>query len=232
MAANNETKITQSLQLLNNPQNQSLARGLYHVTLSFLLNPSGFDYQGQLGDVATEFHQIPQSEFKALAQGVLVLLNDGEYTLFLTILNALISRFFLVLNNGASLEYLRKSALSLGLNAEAIQLLSLNWNAFSNKIVSHLFSKIITKNRLIDMDWSFGVTAASDDCDHVGKTYLQLKLTIEEDHNNTESTTGEQITKVGPRDIFLELTLDQFYQFLASLEKCRTFLDYVSPKST
>ena len=122
-----------------------------------------------------------------------------------------------MLNNGASLDYLRKSAIGFGLTPEVTQILCGAWGGYTAKIANHLCNKIITKNRLIDLDWSFGVTAASDDCDHVGKTYLQLKLTVDEDHT-------------GPKDIFLELSLDQFYQFLASLEKCRTFLDFVSPR--
>lgn len=29
----------------------------------------------------------------------------------------------------------------------------------------------------------------------------------------------------------MELTLEQFYQFLASMEKCKAYLDYVAPVS-
>jgi hypothetical protein len=121
-----------------------------------------------------------------------------------------------VLSNGSSVDNLRKSLISSGLSQEVTQQLCQTWGEHTTKIAHHLCNRIITKNRLRDLDWSFGVTSASDDCDHVGKTYLQLKLTI--DHKDE------------PKDVFLELTLDQFYQYLASLEKCRTFLDFVSPR--
>ena len=31
----------------------------------------------------------------------------------------------------------------------------------------------------------------------------------------------------GPQDIFVELSLEQFYQFLGQMEKAKAFLDYV-----
>lgn len=77
----------------------------------------------------------------------------------------------------------------------------------------------------MDLDWSFGVTASSDDCNRIGKTYIQLKLSIEEDNIND----NEQ-NKQNRKTIFLELSVEQFYKFLASLEKCRTFLDLVDPR--
>ena len=89
------------------------------------------------------------------------------------------------------------------------------WKVQAVGIATNLLSKSLTNNQLIDMDWVFGVTASSDDCDHVGKTFLQLKLTL-------ENVSGRKV-------VVMELTLDQFYQFLASMEKCKAYLDYVSP---
>ena len=83
-------------------------------------------------------------------------------------------------------------------------------------ITSALLSKAATNRRLVDMDWSFGVTAASDDINNVGKTFLQLKLTLERD------ASAEGCCEV----VFMELSLEQFYQFLASMEKCKAFIDY------
>eukprot|EP01040_Poterioochromonas_malhamensis_P007360 gene7360-7941_t len=197
MSSTGNQRLIQSLQVLNAEKYHPLASSLAQITLNFLLNATNYDYQGELSESAGKF-DLPPATFKVVAQGVLVLLND-------------------VLNNGASLDYLRKSAIGFGLTTEVTQLLCGAWGGYTAKIANHLCNKIITKNRLIDLDWSFGVTAASDDCDHVGKTYLQLKLTIDDDAS-------------GAKDIFLELSLDQFYQFLASLEKCRTFLDFVSPR--
>jgi hypothetical protein len=122
-----------------------------------------------------------------------------------------------VISHGVEVDYLRRRCQALALSESSTQLIVQAWLNQNSKLASHLLSKIVTQNKLIDLDWSFGVTAASDDCDHVGKTFLQLKLTVEQERE-------------GRRVIFLELSLDQFYQFLASLEKCKSYLDFVSPR--
>lgn len=41
------------------------------------------------------------------------------------------------------------------------------WANHASDLTSSLLSKIVSANQLIDVDWSFGVTAASDDSDKV-----------------------------------------------------------------
>eukprot|EP01031_Cornospumella_fuschlensis_P030137 gene30137-36406_t len=167
-------------------------------TLSFLLQPAKDEYTNELAEIAGECSNISGPQFRQLSQGLIILLQS-------------------LLENGADSNNLKERCVSLGLTASAITTISSCWNAWAGKIATHLVSKVIAQNKLVDLDWTFGVTASSDDCDHVGKTYLQLKLTLEQDNGKK-------------RPVFMELTLDQFYQFLASLEKCRSFLDYVSPR--
>lgn len=88
------------------------------------------------------------------------------------------------------------------------------WTKKSVELTSSLISKTVSANQLIDMDWTFGVTAASDDCDQVGKTFLQLKLTVDEGN-------------VTPKNVFVELSLEQFYSMLGNLEKVKSHIDYV-----
>ena len=69
-------------------------------------------------------------------------------------------------------------------------------------------------NPLVDMEWKFGVTAASSDMKVVGNSFLQLKLVV---------------NKGGKKeDLYMELTLPQFYSFLHEMEKARTALEYLS----
>lgn len=125
---------------------------------------------------------------------------------------------YVALNNGSTSNVsLRKRNGVLGLSPKVSALLIHYWDINQQKIAQYLVSKIIAKNRLVDLDWSFGVTASTDDLDHVGKTFLQLKLTIDSEQD-------------GRKTHFLEMSVDQFYQFLASLEKCRSFLDFVAPR--
>jgi DNA (cytosine-5)-methyltransferase 1 len=39
----------------------------------------------------------------------------------------------------------------------------------------------------------------------------------------------ENVNDNKKKELFLELSLDQFYQFLASMEKCKSYLDFVNP---
>jgi hypothetical protein len=81
------------------------------------------------------------------------------------------------------------------------------------RIAAASLSKTLKANQLVDMDWIFGVTASSDSCDEVGKTYLQLKLTFEQEVGS------------GGRHMHLEMSVDQFFAFLSSMEKCKQYMD-------
>ena len=122
------------------------------------------------------------------------------------------------MHGGYGIKRFEDRAFELGLPEETVGVLSKLWRRRSVQVASSLLSRAISNNQLVDMDWVFGVTAASDDCDHVGKTFLQLKLTLNSDG-------GQQ------QVVLIELSLDQFYQFLASMEKCKSYLDYVVPST-
>eukprot|EP00968_Pinguiococcus_pyrenoidosus_P023144 scaffold3581_cov252-Pinguiococcus_pyrenoidosus.AAC.20 len=68
--------------------------------------------------------------------------------------------------------------------------------------------------RLIDMDWKFGVTASSDALESHGSPFLQLKLCLAEG--------------VAVREVLVELTLEQFFAFLADMEKAKAVLDLMA----
>lgn len=71
------------------------------------------------------------------------------------------------------------------------------------------------------MEWNFGVTAASSELEAVGGTYLQLKLVIDKGAGEEGSSSREE-------NVLMELTLPQFYEFLASMEKAKTYVDFLS----
>lgn len=119
------------------------------------------------------------------------------------------------MTEGWTPEKLQESCNKLNIPKNTTSVLIEEWNKNKIQMISSLISKTITSNKLIDLDWSFGVTASSNDCDQVGKTFLQLKLTLDE---------GNQSLK----QIFMELSLEQFYQFLAQMENCKAYLDFVS----
>lgn len=106
---------------------------------------------------------------------------------------------------------------NVGLNTTVASSLGAVWQDRYKNITDLILEKTLSSNTIVDMDWNFGVTASSNDCDQVGKTFLQLKLSV-----NTRED--------GVKDIFMELTLEQFYQFLAQMEKCKSYLDLLTMK--
>ena len=70
-------------------------------------------------------------------------------------------------------------------------------------------------NQLVDMEWKFGVTAANSDLKSVGNSFLQLKLVINKGSDETE-------------DVFMELSLPQFYSFLHEMEKAKASLEFLT----
>ncbi|KAJ1528317.1 hypothetical protein ONE63_006738 [Megalurothrips usitatus] len=73
----------------------------------------------------------------------------------------------------------------------------------------------VDMNKVIDVDWKFGVTASTSEQDKVGTSYLHLKITVE----NSEKQY---------KNVYLEMTLPQFYSFLHELEKAKASLDFLT----
>jgi len=71
-----------------------------------------------------------------------------------------------------------------------------------------------TAPALVDATWRFGVTVSSDDLAKIGTTYVQLALTVDRG--------GRLVREV------VELSLPQFYAMLASLERAKSYVDYLS----
>jgi len=168
---------------------------LIDLILTFLVTARG-DFQAGLGSFAEE-HKLDTQLLKVLVRGLIVFLQQG-------------------VREGWSASQLESRCSSLSLSSEVVAVIVSRWQHNSTQMVRSLLDRTVGANKLIDMDWSFGVTASSDDCDQVGKTFLQLKLTL--DHG---SETGDGS---GTRVVFLELSLDQFFAFLASMEFVNSYL--------
>lgn len=121
------------------------------------------------------------------------------------------------MKEGSSSHLFENRCKEYGYSTEVTEGMTSVWVSQAVTVASSLLQRAMTNNQLVDMDWIFGVTASSDDFNHVGKTFLQLKLTL-------ASSEGSKV-------VLIELSLEQFYQFLASMEKCKSYLDYVLPPS-
>ena len=110
------------------------------------------------------------------------------------------------------IEVLMEDCSNLGFDDDRVRYIAGTWKKYFVAISRGVFSQTLSVNPLKDLDWRFGVTAASSEIKEVGATYLQLKLTLDR---------GD-----GLRDVFVELTLPQFYDLLHQLESAKQTLDF------
>ncbi|KAJ1459610.1 hypothetical protein M885DRAFT_613218 [Pelagophyceae sp. CCMP2097] len=104
---------------------------------------------------------------------------------------------------------LHADALTLGLDEAHAAALEACWAAYAARTNDfHIDAQGELLRRLVDIEWKFGVTArTSTSGDTAGRTFLQLVLVLDRDG--------------GTEHVHLELTLPQFYQFLAQMDQAK-----------
>ncbi|CAG5115910.1 unnamed protein product [Candidula unifasciata] len=117
------------------------------------------------------------------------------------------------LKKSLSAAQLQEDLQTLGLSEDKSQALVSQYEANLAALSRGALGQTLMVNQLVDIEWKFGVTASSSELDKVGNTFLQLKLVI---------NTGN-----GTKNVFLELTLPQFYSFLHEMEKAKASLEYL-----
>jgi hypothetical protein len=122
--------------------------------------PGSFDLVTALSDI----HQIESWDLENNCQSIDPFLSTRSFSLSPTFINILL---LIGTREGWSAEQLEISATSLGLSQRIGLAMRESWEAHSNELTSSLLSKIISANQLVDVDWSFGVTASTEDCDKV-----------------------------------------------------------------
>jgi len=101
-------------------------------------------------------------------------------------------------------QHVRADLLSLGLDAERADLLASHCLSSLSEVSSRALAKTLSVAQLVDINWKFGVSAASSEQDKMGSCFLQLRLTI-------DRGTGNE-------NVLMELSLPQFYQFLQQMQ--------------
>ncbi|KAK7884522.1 hypothetical protein WMY93_027645 [Mugilogobius chulae] len=110
-----------------------------------------------------------------------------------------------------SAEQIREDLTTLGLNEEKAVQFSQQWGEHSAALSRLAVRQTLMVNQLVDMEWKFGVTVGTSEMHKVGNIFLQLKLVIRKG-NSTEN-------------VYMELTLPQFYNFLHELERAKASMD-------
>ena len=68
--------------------------------------------------------------------------------------------------------------LSAGLSSEKSESAAQLWRGHFVALSRSMVDQSVLVNRVVDMDWRFGVTAASSELAQAGSTFLQLKLVV------------------------------------------------------
>ena len=83
---------------------------------------------------------------------------------------------------------------AVGLKAGAAAIVSQQWAASVSGLAAAVATQALSVDRLVDMEWRFGVTASTSELKSVGATFLQLKLMLQKrDGSGTEAVHMELV---------------------------------------
>ncbi|XP_074645485.1 COMM domain-containing protein 7-like [Tubulanus polymorphus] len=111
-------------------------------------------------------------------------------------------------------EHLKEDLINLGLSEDKSMFFSEKYKVNLLALSKSVLGQTLMVNQLVDMEWKFGVTAASSEIQKVGNTFIQLKLVINK---------GNKM-----ENVHMELSLPQFYSFLHEMERAKTSLEFFS----
>uniref|UniRef100_A0A672QVQ1 COMM domain-containing protein 7-like n=2 Tax=Sinocyclocheilus grahami TaxID=75366 RepID=A0A672QVQ1_SINGR len=118
------------------------------------------------------------------------------------------------LKRNLTAEQVKADLLSLGLNEDKASHFSDQWRIHYPVLSRLAVGQTLMVNQLVDMEWKFGVTVGTSELQKTGNIFLQLKLVIRKG-NTTEN-------------VYMELTLPQFYNFLHEMERAKASMDCFS----
>ncbi|XP_073436810.1 COMM domain-containing protein 7 isoform X1 [Dendrobates tinctorius] len=179
----------QNMRQLSEEQVSRLCSAIF----SFLKEQREADqFTSQLEDFAKD-NGISLGPLKSIVRSVLLVLNGA-------------------LRRSLKSEDLQSDLLVLGLDEEKARLFAKEWSSDAPALTRLAVGRTLSINQLVDMEWKFGVTAASSELEKAGTIFLQLKMIVKK---------GNQLEPV-----YVELTLPQFYSFLHEMERAKSSLEY------
>ncbi|XP_072412901.1 COMM domain-containing protein 7 isoform X2 [Chiloscyllium punctatum] len=166
-----------------------------------------------LNDIQT-LNKLSSQQFSALTEIIFCFITQPtESERLLSQLSEFASQ------NGMSpgpLKNIMKSVLLVptGLSEEKAGCFADQWKLNSAVLSRLAVGQTLTVNQLVDMEWKFGVTAGSSELQKVGSVFLQLKFVIKKGNKS--------------ENVYMELTLPQFYNFLHEMEQAKASLECFS----
>eukprot|EP00299_Pterocystis_sp_00344_P010711 c4867_g1_i1.p1 GENE.c4867_g1_i1~~c4867_g1_i1.p1 ORF type:complete len:207 (+),score=50.00 c4867_g1_i1:54-623(+) len=163
---------------------------LVELVLKFMAEPSGSDLLADVEQLATDHSAKPST------------LRNAARTLILVLRGSIARQ--------VSIEQLGADLTNMGLNQSRVEFITSAFGKQVGNVTSAIINQTVKVNELVDMQWKFGVTASNAEAQQVGRTFLQMKLMID---------NGDNL-----ENIFAELSLAQFYAFLAEMERANSAL--------
>ncbi|XP_032376149.1 COMM domain-containing protein 7 [Etheostoma spectabile] len=118
------------------------------------------------------------------------------------------------LKKNLTAEQIKEDLVTLGLNEDKAAHFSQQWGEHYAALSRLAVGQTLMVNQLVDMEWKFGVTVGTSEVQKVGNIFLQLKLVVRKG-NSTEN-------------VYMELTLPQFYNFLHEMERAKASMECFS----
>ncbi|XP_035237617.1 COMM domain-containing protein 7 isoform X1 [Anguilla anguilla] len=118
------------------------------------------------------------------------------------------------LKKALNADQVKEDLVTLGLNEDKALYFSNQWKVHYPVLSRLAVGQTLMVNQLVDMEWKFGVTVGTSELQKVGNIFLQLKLVVRKG-NSTEN-------------VYMELTLPQFYNFLHEMERAKASMDCFS----
>ncbi|TKS76503.1 COMM domain-containing protein 7 [Collichthys lucidus] len=118
------------------------------------------------------------------------------------------------LKKNLTAELIKEDLVTLGLNEDKAAHFSHQWAEHYAALSRLAVRQTLTVNQLVDMEWKFGVTVGTSEVQKLGNIFLQLKLVVRKG-NSTEN-------------VYMELTLPQFYNFLHEMERAKASMECFS----
>ena len=116
------------------------------LCLDVLIDAKSVDFQGQLGEVASRT-SVKAGALKGLTRELITVFQEA-------------------MKDGWGIKELETHFLeSLEIPNAAVEQIVSAWQRNRERISASLLAKTLKANRLIDLDWNFGVTASSNDVD-------------------------------------------------------------------
>jgi len=114
---------------------------------------------------------------------------------------------------GLTADQLEAALCSAGLSEALSAAAGRSWSLLGAEAHRALSASAINASRLVDAEWTFGVTASSSEHAAVGTTYVQLRLAV-------AGASGLEYEH-------MELSLPRFYEFVHDLERAKAQLDLI-----